>query len=898
MNAHPQGAIGVLPTGGDQPERCVNPPILLSDLAVRGTLIAVVTVAPWMLGGAPARVQYWLLIAVLVALAAAIPGLLWANPPRAVPLAVVPLLLAILLGLFQLVPLPAGVLARVSPTGAAWRKDFGEQPRAASWRSVAADPAPRSDWRPVSLYPAGTRASLALLVAATAVLVLGASVFRTPKSLVWLSAALAVNGAAIAFFGLVQQLTFNGLLFWRIPLIDGSRPFGPFVNRNNAAGFLILCLAGALGWTAWALLRRAAGGGRAHAGQAFGSAGASPPRTAQQLDLAILAGLASASLILGGILCSLSRGGVLAAAGAVLATALVLLATGRRRRLWAVALVLVAGAGLVGWVGMSDSLIARMATLGNHESVTHSRLALWKDSLAAVPDFWRSGSGLGSYRYVFGPYETRASGVWFQHAENQYLESLIEAGGIGLALVLAEIALLAGAVRVLLVRGRDTEAYAFGLAGTLALAGQALQAVFDFGISIPALTLGFALVCGAVCGRALDLLPPSRRRRWLALPQHRLLAPVLAASLLVLLGLGVGEAGASSAVEQVLQRTRFSQDRPGATAAQLDRAIRQLEPTLRRRGDDVEAWRRMADLKILRYRIELLPQMQAAHPAADPGELWQLTLPAGLHARAHGLARLGRGDELEALRRERGVRENLLPALGDLVRADRACPLLPGVHLTIAQLCGLAGDPDEDAVYLDHARRLAPCNPRILFQCGLLELQAERPEQGYADWQTALGLSEDRLDDVLALAGRRISLSDMVYKVLPQSPALLVRLARRQDASARGVMLRQMLAVRAESLLAQAPLPDDQRYYLRGAVCDLEGKRAEAVEAYRRAVRLRPAEHAWRYALAVALEKESRLGEARQEAKMCALMAPRNGEYRALHRRLIRAQVSAPSPGE
>jgi len=54
---------------------------------------------------------------------------------------------------------------------------------------------------------------------------------------------MAINGVAIAFFGLVQQLTWNGRLFWQVPLEQGGEPFGPFVDRNHAGGFLTLCLA-------------------------------------------------------------------------------------------------------------------------------------------------------------------------------------------------------------------------------------------------------------------------------------------------------------------------------------------------------------------------------------------------------------------------------------------------------------------------------------------------------------------------------------------------------------------------------------------------------------------------------------------------------------------------------
>src|SRR5262249_42960275 len=123
--------------------------------------------------------------------------------------------------------------------------------------------------------------------------------FRTPRSQGALLAALAIDAAAMAIFSIVQQRTWNGQLYWSIPLTQGGLPFGPFINRNNGAAFLNLGLAAAVGIVAWALAPRLSRE-ESSAGSRFGR------------GLLAALGLTIALAILAAIVCSLSRGGFVA----------------------------------------------------------------------------------------------------------------------------------------------------------------------------------------------------------------------------------------------------------------------------------------------------------------------------------------------------------------------------------------------------------------------------------------------------------------------------------------------------------------------------------------------------------------------------------------------------------
>ena len=208
-------------------------------------------------------------------------------------------------------------------------------------------------------------------------------------------------------FGLIQKLTSNHLLYWTIPLAPRAQAFGPYVNRNNAAGYLTLCLAAALGILIWVV-------GRSREIPLGDTRFPSPrrPTLAARLKRSVLEFLARldagqivafslAACIVAGIVCAISRGAWIATAGAVVVTGAVALGTRRGPGPVAI-LAFVAGAGiaLALWAGTGGSLSHRVADLFD---AAQSPWAHWQESSRAVPDFWRLGSGLGTYRSRLRP---------------------------------------------------------------------------------------------------------------------------------------------------------------------------------------------------------------------------------------------------------------------------------------------------------------------------------------------------------------------------------------------------------------------------------------------------------------------------------------------------------------
>jgi len=272
----------------------------------------------------------------------------------------------------------------------------------------------------------------------------------------------------------------------------------------------------------------------------------------------------------------------------------------------------------------------------------------------------------------------------------------------------------------------------------------------------------------------------------------------------------------------------------------------------------------------------------------DDLSLWERTLPEEIHYWAHQCVRDDNPDELQRLRSEPIVEDYLRPALRHLILARRACPLLPEVHLRLAELCGIAADPSSDRSHLQRVRRLAPAKPELLYQSGLLELQAGRPDSACESWQRCLAATADRPEDaqyqeqILQIAGMELERPEMVEKLLPASPEKLIRWAREEFPAEENDTVHRLLVQRAEELMEQVDLPQDERYYLWGAIYELKGLYPQAIENYSRAVELRRQAIGWRYQLAQLLRHEGMIHQAHREAVRCAQANPHKREYRIL----------------
>jgi O-antigen ligase len=175
-------------------------------------------------------------------------------------------------------------------------------------------------------------------------------------------------------------------------------------------------------------------------------------------------------VIVAGLIASRSRGGV--SAFALAALLMPLATTGRRRT--ALAILPLVALGVL-WIGLGEVIQAFEV-----RGIRGSRLDLWRDMLPMVRSFPVLGVGWNAFATAYPWYQTIWKTEWIGEAHNDYLQSLLDGGLVGLALVCA---LFVVVLRAALARARRSP-LDLGLLG--ALVGFALHELVDFGGQIPA----------------------------------------------------------------------------------------------------------------------------------------------------------------------------------------------------------------------------------------------------------------------------------------------------------------------------------------------------------------------------------------------------------------------------
>ncbi|MDQ3013952.1 MAG: O-antigen ligase family protein, partial [Acidobacteriota bacterium] len=276
----------------------------------------------------------------------------------------------------------------------------------------------------ISMDIEATRLLLELLVVLLAALLLFANFFTNEAQLSRLQNFLIFFGFALAIFGILQKLTWNGKYYWLIePSSPPMAPFGSFVNHNHFAGYLemIVPIPVAL------ILVRAITG-----------------------ELSLFYGFAAVIMSVA-IFFSLSRGGMISlVAGLVFVIAFGIKGWARMRedrrwasivlpRLGAVLLIIgTIGAG-VWWIG-GDALIDRAEHTdltgeapdnAGKETFLKSRGWIWRDTVTMIHANWVTGVGLGAFETAYSLYSQHDGSMIVSQAHNDYLQVAADGGVAG-----------------------------------------------------------------------------------------------------------------------------------------------------------------------------------------------------------------------------------------------------------------------------------------------------------------------------------------------------------------------------------------------------------------------------------------------------------------------------------
>lgn len=257
-----------------------------------------------------------------------------------------------------------------------------------------------------------------------------------------------------------------------------GRAVGSFEHPNILATFVALALPGSL---------------------ALGLAG---PRTLRPLTIGAFA------LAFGGLVFSLSRGGLLAVMGALV----VMLAWRPYRRLVVVGLALalivaVSSANPLGGVQQISQVEQRIESVAYSAQGVNPRFALWETLPEIVADYPVLGVGAANFSEVAPSYglSNLEGGTTYDHAHNIPLTFLAELGIIGLAALIWATVVLA---RLLLSSYRRLEGLDRGLACALgaALVAVGVQGMVDYTVrsNVIAALLFILPACVVLLARSAD----------------------------------------------------------------------------------------------------------------------------------------------------------------------------------------------------------------------------------------------------------------------------------------------------------------------------------------------------------------------------------------------------------
>jgi O-antigen ligase len=324
-------------------------------------------------------------------------------------------------------------------------------------------------------YPFLTRLQLLRLAAYFLVFFLFAQAFRSRAELTTLAWCVILFCFAISLLTIIQHFTAGRTIYWVEP-VNGSEPYGPYVNRNHFAGFVELTLPVGLALMAFRGVRR---------------------------DVLPLMTLFTVVPV-GALVLSGSRGGLIGFAVGIVVLGWMM----RKRkvlrsgRVTLVAAVAVVALFFAFWVG-AGLAIQRFSALKSPDVSIGRRISMDRGAAHIFFDHALKGCGLGTIVAVYPRYETEYDGRRVDHVHNDYLETLAETGLLGGLCGAAFLWLLYRGARKNLAAEQGRFSLGLHVGAMTAVGALLVHSLVDFNLQLPANALLFLLQAYVVTTPAL-----------------------------------------------------------------------------------------------------------------------------------------------------------------------------------------------------------------------------------------------------------------------------------------------------------------------------------------------------------------------------------------------------------
>ena len=371
------------------------------------------------------------------------------------------------LPLAQLVPLPPAI----------WTNLAGRQEMVLALELAGLQPG----WAPLSVTPDLTwQAFLALLPpAAMFIAILSSSHVQTSR----ISTLYLIVAAASLLLGVVQAAS-GSQDFYAWATTKAGTVAGLFANRNHLATLLVAMIPFAVVMGAATLRRREEG----------------------RLMLWLSALFLALSIVGLGVI--RSRAGLILAPPVLILSLLAgWIATGRRRP--GVGLITLMGAGAVAIGALALFALPPILARFEDASVREERFEAWPIVAGAADSYLPLGSGMGSFDAVYRSVEplNQLEPLFYNHAHNEYLETWLEAGWLGAALLIMFL-IWYGRRLWLIWRAGPSRELDLQRAASIAILVMIVHSAVDYPLRTATLAVLFAF-CAAILEKSV--LPPEQK---------------------------------------------------------------------------------------------------------------------------------------------------------------------------------------------------------------------------------------------------------------------------------------------------------------------------------------------------------------------------------------------------
>lgn len=738
----------------------------------------------------------------------------------------VPLVLVLLIGFFQLLPLPAALLAKFSPHTAALKMQYlGDLPQAETLLSKMC----------LTFYPQGTIRELRLLWAVIAVFVVVLNTYRRPEIIKRLLTTIAVIGGCFAILAILQTISRTDKIYWIFQSPNRLADAGPFVNHSHFSQFMNLSLGAALARLLIELQER------------FRSHGDISVRDVADYlgsPQGVLLWTLTAVLVLGAtsVFLSLSRGGMISllVAGSFTMVLLTLKQGGHGRGKLMAVMALVAFVCIL-YIGF-DAVYERLGSLQDIDRAEGGRWQIVKDIALAWTRFPLFGTGLGTHQVVYPMFDRSTIRALAGYAENEYAQTLEETGIVGFVLLMTWLTAVWYAYgKSLRHLHKPIQMATFGIGfGLLAIT---LHSFSDFGQHLPA-NATLTAIFGALM---LTLARPGMSERGQRGTQEVQVQPGRLATGAVALLLG-----SSLWIWMVV----------GANSARVGEAhwhaAQKIEEYLEK-----NQWQGADE-----HFIDLLAQAQAAASAQ----------PRNIHYR-HWL-NVYRWRTISRIKDPNTGGILLMPEtmeftrqiIDELHQARWLCPTYGPTLCMIGQLEQIVFEDPNGIKHIRQGFALAPCDPIACYMAALVDMDEGLVAEAQSKLKRAIDLSPQLYEEIAAYCIYQQQNSPLALMLAENNIGHLSRLASLLSQNEDESETLQRVRTQIADVLGEECAKEDTNASYFAALARLQRRNGDLETSlinYEKALVRSYNNVYWHYELARLLAEQERIEKAIHEARIC-----------------------------